>query len=312
MSQFVFGLIDFQHVSFGASIFVSVIACLTFLLGMPAKIRLAIDWLAFWSAESRKIQTPGYLAPKTGPVMCKILRAIFFLKGKIESVNIDVIGRENIPADRFIIAANHVDIGDVDVLSEIVGARAGRFLITSAEVLPGTAEGILMTVAGAIPVDQSSRRSKYGAMTTAARALVEDGHDAILAIFPQGQLDTDEKLEPELFKRGCSEIAFHAGEELAGQRLWILPVGIHCKRDVSKVPLKYKVLKAVANFVMPLKHDGQPFFSSSKYRTIAAIGKPISAHTYGAATAELPEDGEMATACIYRAIKAAHETARKA
>lgn len=312
MNQQIFGLISWAHVSFGASLLLISLAVLTLVLFLPVWIFRTVKWLAFWSEESFKIQTPGYLAPKTSEACCKVLRSLFWLKGKLESVRIDVSGRENIPSERFIIAANHTDIGDTDVLSEILGARAGRFLISSLEVLPGTAEGLLMTVAGAIPVDQTSRRSKIGAMKTAARGLVEDGFEAVLAIFPQGQLDTEELLAPELFKRGCAEIAFLAGEELAGQKLWILPVGIHCKRDESKVPISFKLLKLLANFILPRKHDGEPFFSSDKYRTVAVIGKPISVCTYGSTSCELPEDGEQATSHIYRAIKAAHEEATKA
>ena len=237
------------------------------------------------------------------------MRIVFKLKGYVESGEITVIGRENIPVARCILVANHVDIGDTDIISEIVRLRQGRFLIDLREVPPAKPEGVIMAMAGAIPVDQSSKRAKLEVMETAARALVEDGENALLMIFPQGQLDPFEEIKLETFKRGTSEIAARAANRLdSSDALWIVPVGIHYKSDARMVPFPQKVLKCVFNSLIPRKRDGSPFFSISKYGAIAVIGEaiPVIAPQQGQ---KLPKENALATELIHSAIKASHDEA---
>ena len=272
------------------------------------------NYLRMWIRESKKLQISGYLGRKPSGLETTLMRALFKFKGYVESGRIVVVGRKNLPAERCILVANHIDIGDTDVISDIVGRRQGRFLIDLREVPPAKPEGMIMAMAGAIPVDQSSKRAKLMVMDTAARALVEDGENALLMIFPQGQLDPKEELTLESFKRGTAEIAFRAAMQLhPSEPLWIVPLGIHYNKDAEFVPLPQKILKAVFNRLIPKKHDGTPFFTEAKYEAVAVLGQPIQIKVRNSARGTqrslLPNESQLLTRAIYDAIKTAHESA---
>jgi len=265
--------------------------------------------LKFWSKETEKMQTAGYLGAKPGAIETRLLRVLFALKGIIESVEIKIVGQENFPSGRCIIVANHVDLGDTDVLSAIVGTRAGRFLITAQEVPPNDPEGIVMAMAGAIPVQMNSKIAKVKALRAACKALVNDGPNALLAIFPQGQLDIDETIAQETFKTGAAEIARMAAAECE-TAISIVPVGIHYKRDKNKVPFLHMILKKAFNFILPNKRDGGLFFSESKYAAIAVIGQPLKISPDAPSDRDnIQADKTTVTARIYEMVKAAHELA---
>lgn len=260
-------------------------------------------YLHFWKQETQKMQEVGYLAPKPGKIETAVTRIIFRVKGYIECCKITIIGRERLPQGRIILAGNHIDIGDTDVISAIVGRKAGRFLIALAELPPAKPESIIMAMAGAIPVNQHSKRAKLAVIDTAADALVADGPASMLAIFPQGQLDPSEEISLESFKRGTAEIARRAAQQLdSSETLWIVPFGIHYKNDEQKVPVLNSLLKHVMNKHMPRRHDNTPFFSVAKYEAIAVIGTPIPVSLEGSKS-------ELTTQLIHRAIKDAHTRA---
>lgn len=267
------------------------------------------DYLSFWKNETRKMQEVGYLAPKPRTVEATVTRLAFKLKGFIECCKITIVNRENIPSGRLIIAGNHIDIGDTDVISEIVGRTPGRFLIALSELPTDRPEGVLMAMAGAIPVDQHSKKAKLTVIDTAANALVADGQNALLAIFPQGQLDPNEEIKLESFKRGTVEIARRATMQLApDEDLWIVPLGIHYKSDAKRVPLLNRILKREMNKFLPIRHDGTPFFTENKYEAIGVIGEPLLVGKQGNYS-DLPDDNTAATKLIHTAIKDAHSAA---
>lgn len=299
-----------QSVSTLAAIWLGVSIAVGLALAIITSLQQSIrDYFSFWKLESKKLQDVGYLAPKPGRIETAITRSLFKIKGYIECCKITIIGRENLPTGRTIIAGNHIDIGDTDVISEIVGRKAGRFLIALPEVPPEKPEGILMAMAGAIPVDQLSKRAKVTVISTAADALIDDGPDALLAIFPQGQLDPNEEITLESFKRGTAEIARRAAERLKpNETIWIVPLGIHYKNDELKVPLLNRHFKHMMNKLMPPRRDGSPFFSVAKYEAIGVIGEPIAVTSQRLST-QLPEDNALATKFLHAAVKSAHNKA---
>src|SRR5205085_386025 len=150
-------------------------------------------YFSFWSEESMKVQEIGYIAPKPGFPETHIMHAACKVIGMFENGPIEIIGRENIPhCGRVILALNHVGHADVPVVSEIVGPRSGRFLIHRDMVPPRDATGILLTMSGAIAVEFRTKLGRARAGIAAIDALVKDGPNGWLVIFPQGNFFADE------------------------------------------------------------------------------------------------------------------------
>lgn len=134
-------------------------------------------------------------------------------------ITYDVTGRENVPLNQTVVfCANHAS--QVDILALYCCLPSSIRFLAKKELFSVPFFGVVMRVAGHIPIDRSGGRAAVKSLNDAAEK-IRSG--ASVVIFPEGTRSHDGRLQP--FKTGGIQVAIRSGCP-------IVPVAISGSYDV--------------------------------------------------------------------------------
>lgn len=148
---------------------------------------------------------------------------------RLGGITYEVTGRENVPSNHTVVfCANHAS--QVDILALYCALPVSIRFLAKKELFSVPFFGLVMKIAGHIPIDRSGGKAAIKSLIDAAEK-IKSG--ASVVIFPEGTRSRDGKLQP--FKAGGIQVALRSGcpivpvaiagsyEVLPRDRIWIRP-----------------------------------------------------------------------------------------
>ena len=177
-------------------------------------------------------------------------------------LGVRVRGRENVPKDGFLLAANHTSMLDVVVLYGFLWRRI-RFMAKK-EIFKTKIGAWFFGKMGAFPVDRGG--NDVGAIRTAIRLLKEG---EIVCLFPEGTRHSGEDPRQSAIHGGIGMMAYRAGAT-------ILPVCIKAKDNHVRFFHKTEVIigKPIPPAALGFEKGGSAEYqraSEEVFRTILAL-----------------------------------------
>jgi 1-acyl-sn-glycerol-3-phosphate acyltransferase len=159
---------------------------------------------------------------------------------KLARIQIEVTGREHIPACACIFMGNHVSNLDPPIILPLLPFRSAFFIKRSLLKIPLVGYG--MRLAGFIPVNRDGRPEAARASVQEASKVLASGVN--ISIFPEGTRSRNGKLLP--FKKGPFYLAKESGSP-------IIPMSIYgTEHMMSKGSLRIQPGKAHLTFHPPI------------------------------------------------------------
>lgn len=243
----------------------------------------------------QQVQAGGFVPPKFGLLGKTVMFLFCSIFGFSEVGPTTVLGRNRIPTSGIrIIAPFHAGPGDGAVVYWATLIPFFWYLIRTTEVRGW--RGWIATLTGAIAVEEESERGRSAGFKATISALVNDSSDACLLIFPQGKIVEDEVVRRTDFEAGLIGLAQIVAKKKKAP-VWIIPVGVHYKRDPKRATMLHKMLSRLG--IKKFRN----LFGRQNYGAVAVIGRPIAVTPQPAGTADLargiclPADRNAALEC---------------
>lgn len=193
----------------------------------------------------------------------------------IGGISWEVTGIEHIPKDQTVVfCANHAS--QVDILALYCALPVSIRFLAKKELFSVPFFGLVMKIAGHIPIDRSGGKAAIKSLIDAAEK-IKSG--ASVVIFPEGTRSRDGKLQP--FKAGGIQVALRSGcpivpvaiagsyEVLPRDRIWIRPGHIRVAvgapismvdvegKAPSKEEMTQRIWQAISNLLSELSNKSE-------------------------------------------------------
>jgi len=187
---------------------------------------------------------------------------------RVGGISCEVTGVEHVPVNRTVVfCANHASQVDILALYDTLPVSI-RFLAKK-ELFSVPFFGLVMTIAGHIPIDRSGGRAAVKSINEAAEKIRKG---ASVVIFPEGTRSHDGRLQA--FKTGGMQVAIRSGCP-------IIPVAILGSYEIlprSQIWIRPGHIKvAIGEPISPLGPDGTPLSKEEvSQRTWVAISNLLN------------------------------------
>lgn len=153
-------------------------------------------------------------------------------------MNVNIVGKENIPNEACCFIGNHTSILDIPLLMDSAGRAMG--FIAKKEMLKTPVIGYWMQQYNCVPLDRENPREAIKVIQQGA-ANLKNGYS--MCIFPEGTRSKDGKLGE--FKKGSLKLATKA-------KAPIIPVAIDGAYRAFEIDRKFKSIDITVTFGKPI------------------------------------------------------------